>query len=83
MTAPCPENQNYGYLWWLNTDRALWPSAPASAFAALGHGQNVIWIDPEHHLVAVLRWLCLPEKAAQGNPVQDGFLKRLLDAVRD
>lgn len=47
---------DYGFLWWLNSDRALWPYAPESSFAALGYGSNIIWIDPEHDLVLVWRW---------------------------
>ena len=47
----------YGYLWWLNTDRQLYPGASQSSFFAQGSGGNLIWIDPEHDLVAVARWL--------------------------
>lgn len=53
---PCPLNLNYGLLWWLNTGGARYPGAPASGFAASGAGGNLTWIDPEHDLVAVLRW---------------------------
>lgn len=82
-TAPCDVNESYGTLWWLNTDRTLWPSAPASSFAGLGHGQNVLWVDPDRDLVAVLRWLHIPEdrRETDANPAQDGFLERLLEAV--
>jgi CubicO group peptidase (beta-lactamase class C family) len=54
--APCPLFPNYGYLWWLNTDRRRYPSAPAGSYYAMGAGGNLTWIDPEHDLVAVLRW---------------------------
>jgi CubicO group peptidase (beta-lactamase class C family) len=47
----------YGYLWWLNTDRQLYPKASAASFFAQGSGGNVIWIDPAHDLVVVARWL--------------------------
>jgi CubicO group peptidase (beta-lactamase class C family) len=47
---------DYGFLWWLNTQKKQWPSAPASSFAALGNGSNTIWIDPEHDLVFVWHW---------------------------
>jgi len=53
---PCALNPNYGLLWWLNTGRARYPSAPASSFAASGAGGNLTWVDPEHDIVAVLRW---------------------------
>ena len=57
LRTPSPCNPVYGYLWWLNTERRLYPNAPASSFFALGAGQNVVWIDPEHELVMVVRWL--------------------------
>ncbi len=47
----------YGYLWWLNTDRAYCPAAPETSYFALGHGRNVIWIDPALDLVVVTRWI--------------------------
>ncbi len=47
---------DYGYLWWLNTGRKQWPSAPETSFAAIGYGSNTIWVDPEHDLVVVWRW---------------------------
>jgi CubicO group peptidase (beta-lactamase class C family) len=64
----------YGYMnWFLNTDRKRWPSAPATAFAHVGNGTNMVYVDPEHDLVAVVRWI-------DGEAV-DGFLKRLLEAI--
>ncbi|MGX1785227.1 serine hydrolase domain-containing protein [Bosea sp. NPDC055332] len=71
--APSPTLPNYGFLWWLNRGPAANPKLPASAFSAQGAGNNLIWIDPEHELVAVLRWI---DKAAI-----DGFLERLVAAV--
>lgn len=47
----------YGYLWWLNTGRQLYPAASAESFFAQGSGGNVIWIDPANDLVVVARWL--------------------------
>ena len=55
--TPCPLNASYGLLWWLNTNRARTPGAPASSFFASGAGGNLTWIDPEHDIVAVMRWL--------------------------
>jgi len=54
--VPCALNPSYGYLWWLNTGRAKYPAAPESSYCALGAGGNLTWIDPEHDVVAVLRW---------------------------
>ncbi|MEE7506369.1 serine hydrolase [Methylobacterium mesophilicum] len=74
MLTPSPTLDSYGYLWWLNRGAAARPQLPASAFSALGAGNNVIWCDPEHDLVAVLRWI---DKTAL-----DGFLLRLAAALR-
>jgi len=74
LRRPCPLNPQYGLLWWLNTERALLPSAPESSYAARGAGSNVIWIDPDHDLVAIVRWITTPSV--------DGFLELVLDSVR-
>ena len=57
MTRPCAVNPQYGFMWWLNTDRKLYPSIPGDAVLALGGGQHVIWADASRDLVAVLRWV--------------------------
>jgi CubicO group peptidase (beta-lactamase class C family) len=72
--TPTPAERTYGFMnWFLNTDRKLWPSAPATAFAHIGNGTNMIYVDPEHDLVAVIRWI-------DGKAI-DGVLKRLIAAV--
>ncbi|HUB13801.1 MAG TPA: serine hydrolase [Acetobacteraceae bacterium] len=71
---PCPLNLNYGLMWWLNTGGGRWPSAPHASFAAWGAGGNLIWVDPEHLIVAVSRWI---------DPASvDAFLRLLMAAVR-
>ena len=67
--TPIELNPTYGYMWWLNTDRKLWPAAPATSFAARGGGSNLIWIDPEHDLVVVMRWIHGPSVAGMINLV--------------
>ncbi len=74
MTTPSPTLPNYGYLWWLNRGPGANPAVPAKAVYALGAGVNAIWIDPEHDLVVVLRWI---DKSAF-----DGVIERLLAALR-
>ena len=74
LRRPCALNPEYGLLWWLNTGRRHLPSAPESSFAARGAGSNVIWIDPDHDLVVVVRWI--------DKPHVDGLIARVLDAVR-
>ncbi|UOQ68746.1 serine hydrolase domain-containing protein [Hymenobacter volaticus] len=72
-TTRGPVGPDYGYLWWLNTEQKAWPDAPATSFAALGAGQNTIWIDPEHDLVIVWRW-------HDGSPNE--LIKRVLAALK-
>ena len=73
--TPTTVQKGYGFMnWYLNTDRAAWPSAPASSFAHVGNGTNIVFCDPENDLVVVLRWI---EDASI-----DGFLQRLLAALR-
>lgn len=70
-TVPQP---TYGYMnWFLNTDRKWMPSAPASAFGHVGNGTNLVFVSPEHDLVAVIRWI--------ENGAIDEFLGKLLGAV--
>jgi CubicO group peptidase (beta-lactamase class C family) len=72
MTTPSTPKPDYGLLWWLNTDRRALPAAPASAFWALGFGGNYVYVDREHDLVIVLRWV--PEGPA--------VVAAFLDALR-
>ena len=57
LAEPCAVNPLYGYLWWLNTGRRLFPAAPESSIFALGGGQHVLWLDAEHDIVMVVRWV--------------------------
>lgn len=51
-------NPQYGYAnWFLNTDQQALPSAPASAVFFEGAGRNIIYIDQQHDLLVVARWL--------------------------
>ena len=56
--TPGPANQDYGFAnWFLNTGKRALPSAPASAVYFEGNGANVIYIDWENDVVAVIRWI--------------------------
>jgi CubicO group peptidase (beta-lactamase class C family) len=70
-TKPSPMKDDYGYLWWLNTGRKAIPAAPESAFWAAGFGGHYIYIDREHDLVVVLRWI----------PDLPGVVTRVLEAI--
>jgi CubicO group peptidase (beta-lactamase class C family) len=72
-TTPCPLNAVYGYMWWLNAGRQLYPAASEGAFAAQGAGGNVVVVEPEHDLVVVARWT---SDAA-------GIVARVIEAIRE
>ena len=72
--TPTVPKKDYGYMnWFLNTDRKFLPSAPATAFTHVGNGNNLIYVDPEHELVAVIRWI--------DGRAQDGVIKKILEAL--
>jgi CubicO group peptidase (beta-lactamase class C family) len=72
--TPTGVQSPYGFInYFLNTDRKQWPSAPGTAFMHNGNGLNMVYVDPENDLVAVVRWI--------DNNAVDGFLKRLIAAV--
>jgi CubicO group peptidase (beta-lactamase class C family) len=53
---PSAANKNYGYMWWLNTDRQ-WKDISAKVYYAAGFGGNYIIVDKEHEMVVVTRWI--------------------------
>lgn len=72
--TPTKPQPTYGFMnWFLNTDKKFLPSAPASAYTHIGNGTNMIYVDPEHDLVAVVRWI--------DNDSMDEFIKRLLSSL--
>ena len=73
-TTPTGAQPTYGFMnFFLNTERKYLPSAPASAFAHVGNGTNIIYVDPENDLVVVARWI--------ENGAVDGFIGRVLASV--
>jgi CubicO group peptidase (beta-lactamase class C family) len=73
-TTPSAHGPDYGYLWWLNTKQKQWPSGPATSFAAIGNGGNIVWIDPEHDIVLVWHW-------HESGGAVDGMIQRILASV--
>jgi CubicO group peptidase (beta-lactamase class C family) len=72
--TPTAVEPTYGFMnWFVNTDRKFLPSAPASAFAHMGNGTNMIYVDPENDLVVVARWI--------EDTATDGLVQRVLAAV--
>src|SRR4051795_11700582 len=53
--TPGPANKTYGFAnWFLNTERKPLPNAPESAFYFEGNGANIIYVDQENDIVAVV-----------------------------
>jgi CubicO group peptidase (beta-lactamase class C family) len=72
--TPGPANKNYGFMnYFLNTDREPYPSAPATAFAHIGAGTNMIYVDFENDLVIVARWI--------DGKALDGLIGRVLKSM--
>jgi hypothetical protein len=73
--TPTSAEPTYGFMnWFLNTDKKLIPAAPATSFYHLGNGNNVVYVDPEHDLVVVVRWI-----DREGTPE---FIGKVLSALR-
>lgn len=69
-----PTFDGYGFLWWLNKGQAANPKLPSTSISALGAGGHTLWINPEHDIVAVMRWL---------DPAySQAFLEALMQAIR-
>ena len=74
-TTPTEVKKTYGFMnYFLNTDQALYPSAPASAFAHLGAGTNFVYVDRANDLVIVARWI---DRGAL-----DGLISRVLESLK-
>jgi len=72
--TPNSINTGYGFMnYFLNTDKKMYQSAPNTAYAFLGNGTNAIYVDQEHDLVVVIKWM--DDKSV------DGFLKLVLAAL--
>lgn len=72
--TPTVPKTDYGYMnWFLNTGRKFLPSAPETAFTHVGNGNNIIYVDPEHELVAVIRWI--------DGRSQDAVIGKIIEAL--
>jgi len=72
--TPTTANPDYGFMnYFLNTGKKMLPSAPENAYAHIGNGTNMIYVDEQNDIVAVVRWI--------ENSQLDGFVKRLLAAL--
>ena len=82
--TPGPANQQYGFMnWFLNNPRKKpdgaegpppFPSTPRSSVTFQGNGVNVIYIDWDNDLVAVVRWI-------DTNANLDRFLGKVVGSI--
>ncbi len=73
--TPTAAQPTYGFMnWFLNTDKKLYPNAPANAFVHVGNGTNIIYIDQENDIVIVARWI--------ENGKIDEFLQKIYASLR-
>jgi CubicO group peptidase (beta-lactamase class C family) len=76
--TPTAAEKTYGFMnYFLNTDKKLYPSAPATAFAHIGAGTNMIYVDAENDVVIVARWI--DDNKAAGT--LDGLIGRVLRSI--
>jgi CubicO group peptidase (beta-lactamase class C family) len=73
MRSPCEIAPYYGLLIWLNHERRVFPSVPASSFFGIGAGSSFTWVEPERRMVVVVRWL--------NSAHADAFFCKVLEAV--
>jgi len=84
--SPGPANPSYGFCnWFLNhpskngdgSEGPLpFPSVPRSAVTFQGNGVNVIYLDWEHDLLIVARWI-------DSNRTLDEFFGKVIAAIHD
>lgn len=57
-TTPTTAQPTYGFMnFYLNTDKKLYPNAPADTIAFLGNGTNIVYIDRQNEILIVARWI--------------------------
>jgi len=73
MHEPCAIAPYYGWLVWLNGDGRVFPGASTQAYCMVGAGGHVVWMEPAHEAVVVVRWMDPAHTA--------GFMQRTTDAL--
>lgn len=78
-TTPTAAQRGYGFMnYFLNVPdeqgKKRFPAAPDAAYAHIGNGTNLVYVDPVNDLVAVVRWI-------DNGKVPD-FVAKLTAAVR-
>jgi CubicO group peptidase (beta-lactamase class C family) len=84
--TPGPANPTYGFCnWFLNLPQKRadgaegtlpLPSAPRSSVTFQGNGVNAVYMDWDHDLVVVVRWI-------DNNRSLDQFLEKVIGAIKE
>jgi CubicO group peptidase (beta-lactamase class C family) len=73
--TPGSDNRTYGFAnWFLNTERKPLPAAPESAVYFQGNGNNIIYVDWDDDIVAVVRWI-------KGGSALNDFVAKMLSSI--
>ncbi|HVQ03206.1 MAG TPA: serine hydrolase domain-containing protein [Burkholderiaceae bacterium] len=73
MRQPCAIAPYYGWLLWLNGDGSVLPGASTQAYCMVGAGGHLVWMEPAHEAVVVVRWMDPAHTA--------GFMERMTAAL--
>ena len=74
QATPTVPNPGYGFCnWYLNTGRKLYPAAREDSLSYNGDGANIVFVDYQHDIVAVVRWI-------DGNKMKE-FVRLLIEAT--
>ncbi len=74
--TPGPANPTYGFAnWYLNSARQMAP-APATSVTFRGNGQNIVYLDWEHDVVVVVRWI-------KNDEALNNFIGQILGALEE
>jgi CubicO group peptidase (beta-lactamase class C family) len=72
--TPTGPNPGYGFCnWYLNTGKKAYPAAREDSLSYNGDGANIIFVDYQHDIVAVVRWI-------DGNQMKE-FVRLLIEAT--
>jgi CubicO group peptidase (beta-lactamase class C family) len=75
--TPGSDNKTYGFAnWYLNTERKPLPSAPETAVRFVGNGSNIIYIDWDNDVVAVVRWI-------RGDKALNDVVGKVIASIKD
>jgi CubicO group peptidase (beta-lactamase class C family) len=74
--TPGTDNKNYGFAnWYLNVGRKPLTNASENVVRFVGNGSNVIYVDWDNDIVAVMRWI-------RGDAAQNNMIGKLIESLK-